>query len=135
MTNASLSNKRFRVSPKATAVAAATRRSPIGTTVRFTLSERAGVRLVIARRESGRRVGSSCRKATRALRKRKRCTRFVARGTLRRASRAGANRVAFSGRIGRRALPRGTYRMTLTATDPAGNRSAARTLGFTVVKR
>ena len=135
LTSVSLTRKRFRVGPKATAVAAATRRSPIGTTVRYTLSETATVRMVIARRESGRRVGSSCRKATRALRKRKRCTRFVARGTLRRASRAGANRVAFSGRIGRRALPRGTYRMTLTATDPAGNRSAARTLRFTVLKR
>ena len=135
VTKASLTRRRFRVGRKATAIAAATRRSPVGTTVRYTLSEAAAVRMVIARRASGRRVGRSCRKPTRALRKRKRCTRHVTRGTLRRAGRAGANRVAFSGRIGRRALPTGRYRLILTATDPAGNSGSAPPLIFTVVRR
>jgi hypothetical protein len=49
-----------------------------------------------------------------------------AAATLRRSGRAGANRVRFSGRIGRRALRRGRYWLTIRATDGAGNRSAAR---------
>jgi hypothetical protein len=48
---------------------------------------------------------------------------------------AGRNSVAFSGRIRSKALARGTYRATITATDAAGNRSAPRTAIFTIVKR
>ena len=47
----------------------------------------------------------------------------------------GAKRLAFSGRIGKRALKRGRYRMAITATDAAGNRSKTRVLKFTIVRR
>jgi hypothetical protein len=40
----------------------------------------------------------------------------------------------FSGRIGRRALAPGAYRALVRATDAAGNRSAAATVRFTVVR-
>jgi hypothetical protein len=56
-------------------------------------------------------------------------------GTLKFATRQGANRIAFSGRIGRRALPLGRYVATITAAEASGKRSAPRTLPFTVVKR
>lgn len=131
-----MSRTRFRVARTATAVAAVKRRrTAAGTTIRYTLSEAATVRMVVGRAQSGRRVGTSCRKATRALRKRKRCTRYLTRGTLRRASKKGTSRVAFSGRIGRKALARGRHRIVLTATDAAGNRSTSSTLAFTIVKR
>jgi hypothetical protein len=42
--------------------------------------------------------------------------------------------VKFSGRIGRRALKRGRYRLVLRATDAAGNRSRLRRISFRVVK-
>ena len=60
----------------------------------------------------------------------------MAAGALLRANRAaGANRIAFSGQIGRRALKRGRYRARLVATDAAGNRSSARTVRFRVKRR
>ena len=40
------------------------------------------------------------------------------------AARAGGNVKKFSGRIGRRALKPGRYRVMMTATDVAGNESA-----------
>ena len=55
-------------------------------------------------------------------------------GTLRRTATTGANRVRFSGRIGRKALPGGRYRLTVRATDAAGNRSAPRTASFRIVR-
>jgi hypothetical protein len=130
-----LTNKRFRVGPGRTAVAAA-KQAPRGTTFRFTLSEVADVRIAIQRKLPGRRVGKSCRKATRKLRKRPKCTRYGAATALTRRHRpAGRNSVAFSGRIRSKALARGTYRATVTATDAAGNRSAPRAATFTIVKR
>jgi hypothetical protein len=55
-------------------------------------------------------------------------------GALKRSSHKGANRIAFSGRIGRRVLRPGRYVATITAADASGKRSAPRTLRFTVVK-
>ncbi len=127
---------RFRVGARATPVSArARRRIPVGTTLRFILSEPAAVRIVIARAAPGRRVGRACRRPTRANRKRPRCTRWIARGTLRRQGRQGPNAVAFTGRIGRRALPPGRYRATATARDAAGNISRPSRARFTIVRR
>jgi hypothetical protein len=53
----------------------------------------------------------------------------------RRLKSAGIKRLAFSGRIGKRALKRGRYRMAITATDAAGNRSKTRVLKLTIVRR
>jgi len=53
---------------------------------------------------------------------------------LTRSSRAGANRVRFSGRVGRRTLRPGRYRATLTAVDQAGSRSKPSALTFRIVR-
>jgi hypothetical protein len=74
-------------------------------------------------------------KPTRKLRKAKKCTRFQAAGKLTRSGVAGKNKLAFSGRLGRKALKPGTYRATLTAVDAAGNKSARRTVSFKVVRK
>jgi len=55
-------------------------------------------------------------------------------GTLRRADRAGDVSIAFSGRLGSRALKPGRFRFRIVAADAAGNRSAAVKLAFKVVK-
>jgi hypothetical protein len=47
---------------------------------------------------------------------------------------AARGRIGFSGRIGRRALRPRRYRVTLTATDTAGNRSRPRRASFRVVR-
>jgi hypothetical protein len=102
----------------------------------FRLSEASTVRIAIDRTEAGRRVGRRCRAATRALRRRERCTRYLRQGTLLRPNlRPGAQRVSFSGRVGSRALKVGTYRATISATDPAGNRSRGAQVTFRVVRR
>ena len=125
-------NKVFAVGKAATPISA--KRVKVGTTFRYKLSEPAKVKLVFAQKLPGRRVGKSCRKPSKRSHG-KRCTRFVKKGTLTRTGSAGANSVKFSGRIGHRALKPGRYRVTITATDAAGNVSRAARLSFRVVKR
>lgn len=79
------------------------------TRFKFRLSERADVRIAMRRR--------GARKA---------------RVLLRKGRPAGANTIAFSGRIRGRTLRPGRYVAVLTATDAAGNRSRKRVVRFTV---
>lgn len=133
-----LTNRRFRVSSRRTAksgVAAQAGRSKQGTTLTYTLSEAATVKIAVVQVRAGRRRGTRCVAPTRKLRKATSCTRLTRKGTLTRVSRSGANRVAFSGRFGATALKPGRYRATLVATDTAKNVSRPRTISFTVVKR
>lgn len=155
VSKASLLRKRFRVGKGATAVTAAVQEAiaeasaskrgkakkkkrkptPAGTAFRFTLNTRANVAIAIERKTRGRKVGKQCRRATRKLRKRKACVRWVKAGTLKRnGSAAGRRTVAFSGRIGRKALAPGSYRATIKASNSAGT-SKPVTLAFTVVRR
>jgi hypothetical protein len=114
---------------------AARKRHRRGTAFRYTLSERATVRIAISQRRSGRRQGARCVAPRRSLRKKARCTMVVSKGTLTRSSHQGANSVAFSGRIGSKALSPGGYSATITATDPAKNTSGPKTISFTIAKR
>ncbi len=118
-----------------TAAAKNTKKHKLGTTLRYTLSEAATVRIVITQARSGRRRGKRCVAPTRSLRRARKCTRTLTRGTLTRTSHQGKNRVAFSGRIGSRKLAPGRYQATLTATDPAKITSKPRTITFMIVRR
>jgi PKD repeat protein len=110
VTKVSLTNRRFRVGRAATVRSAAAKKTPAGTTLRLTLSERATVSIAIARGKT-------------------------ASGTLVRKNLGpGKVSVVFSGRIGSKALKPGTYTATITATDAAGNRSKAVHIKFTVVR-
>ncbi|MEA2408872.1 MAG: hypothetical protein QOE69_2991 [Thermoleophilaceae bacterium] len=82
------------------------------TRFKFGLSEAANVRITI-RRRGARQVRVLVRKGRRS---------------------AGANTIAFSGRIRGRALRPGRYVAVLTATDAAGNRSRKRAVRFTVLR-
>jgi hypothetical protein len=103
----SLSNRRF-----APVGRRAVRGVPRGTVFRYRLSAPATVRIALSRLRPGRRA--------------------VSAGTLTRRGTRGANRTAFSGRLGGRALRPGTYRARVTATAGAGS-SAARSVTFRVV--
>jgi hypothetical protein len=83
------------------------------TTIRFSLSEPATLTLRFQRAIARRR--------------------WVGAGRLQRSGALGLNRLPFSGRVGRRALRRGRYRVVVTAVDSAGNRSTARTRAFRIV--
>ncbi|HEX6712093.1 MAG TPA: hypothetical protein VF066_01865 [Thermoleophilaceae bacterium] len=127
----SLSARTFRVGPKATAISAATK-LPVGTTMRYKASEPVTMTFTFSRRLPGRLKGKRCVKPTKALRKRRACTRLVGAGKLTRKSKTGTGSVKFSGRIGRKALKPGRYQVTARATDSAGKKSAKRTVRFTV---
>ena len=87
-----------------------------GTRLRYTLSEGARVTMKIQRRLAGRP------------------TRYRAVGRLKRNGVSGLNRTRFTGRIGRRALRPGRYRVVITATDAAGNRSAPKSARFRIAR-
>jgi len=133
ITAAALTNRRFRVGGKATAVAAA--KVPIGTAFHLTLSAAASLQIMITRTAPGLRHGHSCLAPTNELKRAhaERCARTLTLATLTRTGEPkGADSVSFSGRIGQRALPAGAYQAVLSASDAAG-RSRPVTLGFTIV--
>ena len=105
-----LQRKRFRLGKRKTPRVAAKR----GTRFSFRVSEPARTTITIAR---------------------KRGERLVTRFKLQRATVAGRNRVAFTGKVGRKRLKPGRHRATLRAVDAAGNRSAPRRIRFRVVRR
>jgi hypothetical protein len=109
-------------------------RAKTGTTFSFVLDQPSTAKLAITTTATGRRVGRRCRRNTRSLRRKPRCKRTVKVATLTRATHAGLNKVAFTGRIRGRALKPGRYKLALTATTAAGT-SAARTLRFRIVRR
>ncbi len=84
--------------------AAPARANRRGTTIRFRLSHAANVTITISVRGT-RRVGTT-------------------RGTLRLTARRGLSRLAFSGRLGGRALPVGRYVAAIRATSPNEHLSA-----------
>ncbi len=133
ITAASLTNRRFRVARRATAISA--RRAPLGTTFRFALSATAKLQITIKRSAAGLRRGHSCLAPSARLRRAhaKRCTRTLTVGALTRAGEPeGADSVAFSGRLGHRALSAGAHDAILVASNAAG-RSTPVALRFTIV--
>ncbi len=135
LTSARLSHSRFRVTKHVTAISAKAR-APLGTSFHFTLSETAKVRIVLTRIAAGLRSGKRCLAPSAKLRRHhaKRCTRSLGAGTLTRANeRAGADSIAFSGRVGTKALTPGSYRATLVAFA-GGLTSSPTALSFTVVR-
>ena len=113
LTRVRLSRWRFRVARAGTPRVALV---PLGTVIGYTVSEPGRVYLRFYRRSRGRPV-------------------FRLAGTLvRRRTRAGRASVYFTGRIGPRALPAGTYRLTLRARDAAGNVSTGRAVTLVIVR-
>jgi cell division septation protein DedD len=101
-----------------------------GSTVRYTLSEFARVRGVVAVQSTGRLVGKTCARQTDANRTRRACRLWTTRGSFSGGTATGAVSVPFTGRD----LAPGSYRIQMTATDLASNRSKLATLSFRVVK-
>ena len=131
------SRRRFRVGARPMPVdgnAIAARRARKGTTLILRLSESARVRFVVLRKSRGRKVGWRCVKPTRRNRNRRRCTRLTRTGTFVRSAPAGRSKVAWSGRIRRKALRRGGYLVRATPTDAAGNTGTPRSLSIMIVR-
>jgi hypothetical protein len=140
VTSAAFDPTVFRAAPDNTntfnPIAARAARARRGSTLSFKLSEAADVSIRIERRVGqGRRFKGKCRKPSRQLRKRKRCTRWKKVKTLRGNNRpVGRNTVKFSGRFRGRALKPGRYRAVFVATDSSKMKSKRKTANFRMVR-
>jgi phosphodiesterase/alkaline phosphatase D-like protein len=123
----------FRVGRGATAVTA--KRVPRGTTISYRLSTGAKVTLTVQRVLRGVKLRSGgktrCVPATKRNLRRvhgrpKRCTLYRGAGVLNRNGVAGANSLRFTGRIGKRALKPGSYRLVVVARNVSGASRSAR---------
>ncbi|MGZ4201460.1 MAG: TolB family protein [Thermoleophilaceae bacterium] len=117
LSKARLSHKRFRVSPKSTALSARVAR---GTVLSVSLSEAARLTVTVDRRLPRRHHSHK--------------VRYRRDGVLVRTLKAGTAHISFSGRLGHRRLAVGVHRLTLVARDAAGNVSKRVTLSFTVLR-
>jgi hypothetical protein len=128
-----LSSRRFRVGKQTTAISA--RQPRRGTSLRFTLSAAAKLQIKITRSVAGLRQGRDCVVPSIRLSRvhSKPCTRTLTVARLIRTREPeGASSVPFSGRIGRRPLGPGSYKLALSASNRAGA-SKPVTLGFTII--
>ena len=132
---ARLTNRVFAVDRAGAPEPVVTARAKKGTSFVYTLSEKARVLFVIERADPGRMVGRTCRRPSRANRKRKRCVRFVRVGSFAQDGAAGPNTRPWSGKIRARALKPASYRASITARDAAGNTSTIKRLSFKIVRR
>ena len=134
--SATLTNTVFAVDangPPETLVAA--RRAKKGTAFRYSLSEPARVVFTIERVLAGRKVRSKCRKPSRANRRKRACKRYKRRGRFAQQAVAGANSKAWSGKLGKRKPPPGSYRATLVGSYATGPPLAAKAVTFKIVRR
>lgn len=106
---------------------------PTGTTFHYRLDRAAKVQLSFTQIIAGRRAGARCVRQTNANRSRRRCNRLVARGSLRLTGRTGANTHTFRGKLGRRTLAPGRYRLRATARAD-GKTSKPAMIDFTIAR-
>jgi 6-phosphogluconolactonase (cycloisomerase 2 family) len=140
LSRVTLTNRRFRVARGVTKGAGPTirraRRTPQGTVFLFTLSTTATIRIQVTHSAPGLRRGRRCTEPSSKLRRAhaRRCTRTIVDGALTRSGEpARGDRLAFSGRIGHRALAPSTYLATITASDSAGASAPAK-VRFSVLR-
>src|SRR5947209_372176 len=115
--------RRWRLGGKLATFAAAAK-PRVGTTFQFTLNEAATVRFAFAQLLPGRKVNGKCVAQTARNRRSKACTRSVPVGSLSFNAGAGPHKLFFQGRLTRtRKLNPGTYTLTITATNAAGQRA------------
>jgi subtilisin family serine protease len=132
VTNLSLAPAKFLPLRSGETVRAAARR---GSQLSFRVSETARIVLAVDARKAGRRVGRRCLPPTRARREKRRCTRYVPKGIYAMPGQlSGLVLRTFTGRMRRRALPAGRFRLSVTATDLAGNRSKPARENFRIAK-
>jgi len=117
----SLSRKKFQVAP-----ARGKPKAGQGTTLTVKLAAAATVSLRFDRVLKGRRKKGKCSPKTK---KGPRCKVFRKAGKLYRSLSTGTNKVALSGRVGRRKLSPGRYRLTVATGDER------RTVTFTILKK
>lgn len=110
----SVKPRKFPAAPKGATV---TRKT--GATVRYSDTRAATTKFTVKRAMPGVRKGKRCVKPTTQNKRGKKCTRWVVAGSFKHVDVAGPNKFHFTGRIHRRKLPPGKYRLYATPTAGA----------------
>jgi hypothetical protein len=132
LTHGSESHKTWRASSKLAQISSA-RAAPLGTAFSFTLNQAATVKLAFTLDRPGRRSGKRCVAENRSNRHQRKCSRTSGAGTLSIAAPAGADKLAFYGRLSASTRLRpGSYTVAVTAGG-GGKTSNAVRLSFTIV--
>jgi hypothetical protein len=120
------------LSGRGSSLISAKRKPAKGATVKYRLSEAATVTFTVERAVRGRKRKGRC---VPGRRKGRSCTTYKkVKGSFTHAGKAGANSLRFSGRLARKPLRRGRYRLVGTARDAAGNKSKAVRTSFQIVR-
>ena len=133
-----LSRTTFALGTKLATITKKKRKTRVGTTISFNVSEQSSTTFTFAKRTRGYKAGRRCvAKRPKGKRKVKRCTRFVTvRPSLVFSTAAGTHKVNFQGRLSRtRKLKPGSYRLSVRSVDAAGNRSKAKTASFRLKRK
>ena len=114
---------------------ALTQRKPIGATVSYRLDGAARVTFTITKPAAGRRKGARCVKPGAARPGARRCVRQqLLKGSFAHQGAAGQNSFRFTGRLRRKALALGPYRLVAKLPRPATGRAALAGKGFRIVR-
>lgn len=123
---------RAAVRVRASSSGIASARVPVGTTFTFKLTLDASVTVDIQKKKAGRlKKRTKCVKPSGKLKSKPKCSLSVAK--LFRTSKAGVNKLPFTGRIKGKALKPGKYQAVFTARDSAGTSKTAK-VNFTIVR-
>ncbi len=134
ISSASQTSRRWREGGTLPHLSATQNRRPVGTTFAFVLSQPATVALTFTRETAGRSVHGACVRSSAKTRRGRRCTTRTVIGTLSFNGARGPNKIRFAGRISATdKLNPGTYALGIAATNSQGQRSAPRSLTFTIV--
>jgi hypothetical protein len=125
--------RRFRAASRGATVAAAPR-APVGTLVVYDASVAALATIGIERVRRGVLLGGRCRAQQRRGPRGRACTRFVRVGSAQRAGVAGTNRLRLTGRVAKRKLRPGSYRLVITARVGDGPVSQPLAARFAIVR-
>jgi hypothetical protein len=113
-------------------ISAKRKKAKKGATVNYRLSEAATVTFTVERRARGRKRGRRC---IAGRKKGKRCNTYKkVKGSFTHSGRPGTNTLRFSGRLARKPLRPGSYRLVGVARDAAGNKGTAVRTGFRIVR-
>ena len=125
------------LSPKAfrAAKAGASISAKVGAKVTYRLSVAASTKFTVEKESAGRKKGRKCVKQTPRNRKAKKCKLYKAvRGSFTHSGKAGSNSFKFTGRVGRKSLKPGTYRLVAVATA-GSSKSTIKQASFRIVRR
>jgi hypothetical protein len=104
-----------------------------GTTVSYNASQAATTTFTVQRPEAGVRKGRGCVKRGNRAHGGKRCTRYTNVGSFTHVDSAGANGFHFTGRVSRRTLRPGSYRLQAVARGATRKPGPPATTGFRVI--